>query len=79
ELTKNYNVTVATSDGVEQLIIFSSGAYRMPASHLEDEVINVEKNIKNFIEQNKAEIDSEGFLKVLEEKLSKWKSENNED
>ncbi len=79
ELTKNYNVTVATSDGVEQLIIFSSGAYRMPASHLEDEVINVEKNIKALMEQNNTETDASGFLKVLEEKLLQWKNENNKD
>lgn len=76
ELTKDYNVTVATSDGVEQLIIFSSGAYRMPASHLEDEVINVEKGVRSLMEQYNTESDTSGFLKVLEEKLAKWKEAN---
>ena len=38
ELKKNYNVTVATSDGLEQVIIMSQGALRMSAKDLEIEV-----------------------------------------
>ncbi len=76
ELTKNYNVTVATSDGAEQLIIFGSGAYRMPASHLEDEVKKVEENVKGLMEKVNEETAASGFLKVLEEKLAEWRDEN---
>ena len=76
ELTKNYNVTVATSDGAEQLIIFGSGAYRMPASHLEDEVKKVEENVKGLMEKVNEETAASGFLKVLEEKLAEWEEKN---
>ncbi len=78
ELTKEYNVTVATSDALEQLIIFGSGAYRMPASHLEAEVKSVEKNVKQMVEQYNMETESQGFLKVLEEKLADYKKQNKE-
>ena len=33
ELSKNYNVSVATSDSLEQMIVFGSGAYRMSAKN----------------------------------------------
>ena len=34
ELTRQYKVTVATSDAVEQVIIFGTGAFRMSAQML---------------------------------------------
>lgn len=58
ELTKNYNVTVATSDGVEQLIIFGTGAYRLPAGLLEDEMLKVEASVRDMIEDNNLKEDS---------------------
>lgn len=38
ELAKDNNVTVATSDGLEQIIVFGDGAVRMSARELYDEV-----------------------------------------
>ncbi len=76
ELTKNYHVTVATSDALEQLIIFGSGAFRMPARHLEEEVIAVEKGVRRMVETYNLETDNSGFLKVLEEKLEGFKKKN---
>ena len=38
-LAKKYRVTVATSDAVEQIIIFGAGAYRMSARMLLEEII----------------------------------------
>ena len=49
ELSKNYRVRVATSDGTEQLIILGSGAYRVSAAELHDEVKRIEKAIRDFI------------------------------
>ncbi|MCH5194396.1 MAG: TetM/TetW/TetO/TetS family tetracycline resistance ribosomal protection protein [Oscillospiraceae bacterium] len=49
ELSKDYRVRVATSDGTEQLIILGSGAYRLSASELHDEVKRIEKAIRDFI------------------------------
>lgn len=81
ELAKNYRVTVATSDGVEQLIIFGSGAFRLPARLLEEDVINVENSIKNMLETYQIETQNSDFFKIPSEKLEKLKKifeENNE-
>ena len=72
ELTKNYNVTVATSDATEQLIIFGSGAQRMPARHFEAELISLEDGVRDMVEKYNLETDASGFLKVLEEKLKEF-------
>ncbi len=53
ELKKNYNVTVATSDGLEQIIILSQGALRMSARDLYLEVMANNKHIAEKISQNK--------------------------
>ena len=76
ELTKNYHVTVATSDALEQLIIFGSGAYRMPARQLEEDVLNVERGVRKMMETYNLNIENSGFLRVLEEKLEQFKSQN---
>ena len=76
ELTKQYNVTVATSDGLEQMIIFGSGAYRMPARHLEHEIKNVESGVRQMVERYNLDEDSKGFLRLLEDKLSKLKEQS---
>lgn len=79
ELTKNYHVTVATSDALEQLIIFGSGAFRMTAKNLEEDLIRVEEGIRQMTEAYNLKTDQSGFLKVLEEKLAKWKTQNPEE
>ncbi len=53
ELKKNYNVTVATSDGLEQVIIMSQGALRMSAKDLEIEVNANDKAIAEKIHEYK--------------------------
>lgn len=52
ELGKKHRVRVATSDGMEQLIILGNGAYRVPASEFHDEVDAAQKAIREFIERN---------------------------
>lgn len=49
ELAKKHRVRVATSDGLEQIIIFSSGAERLPASQFLEEVTATENEIREFI------------------------------
>ena len=51
ELSKNYRVRVATSDGLEQIIIFSQGAMRIPASDFLSEVDAAENEIREFIKE----------------------------
>ncbi|MBR2500255.1 MAG: TetM/TetW/TetO/TetS family tetracycline resistance ribosomal protection protein [Clostridia bacterium] len=74
ELTKNYHVTVATSDALEQLIIFGSGALRMTARYLEEDILNVERAVSQMVEAYNLETNDSGFLRVLEEKLTEWKT-----
>lgn len=52
KLIKNYRVRVATSDNLEQIIIFGSGAVRTPARELMAEVRASEDEIRQFIEEN---------------------------
>ncbi len=69
ELSRNYKVTVATSDGLEQIIIFGGGAYRMPASVLEDDVKKVEDGISEMVDKYNIEARNFGFLNSIREKL----------
>ena len=50
EIGKKHNVTVATSDGLEQMIVIGSGAYRMSAREFEQEIKKTEKEIGEMIE-----------------------------
>ncbi|MEA5011930.1 MAG: translation factor GTPase family protein [Angelakisella sp.] len=50
QLGKKHRVRVATSDGMEQLIILGHGALRVSAAAFLDEVTQVEKAIREFLE-----------------------------
>ena len=69
ELSKNYKVTVATSDGLEQLIIFGSGAFRLSAKALEEEVCSVEDNIRSMVKEYNLKAESTDIMRILREKL----------
>jgi len=45
-VSQKYKVTVATSDAVEQIIIFGAGAYRMSAQMLLEEIIFTERELR---------------------------------
>jgi len=49
KLSKHHRVRVATSDGPEQLIIFGSGALRIPAAAFHKEVRDAENAISNIV------------------------------
>ena len=49
-LVKNAEVTVATSDGIEQIIIFGTGARRMPATELKTAVALAAEEAKEALE-----------------------------
>ena len=46
ENVKKYRITVATSDGLEQLLIFGQGALRMPARELRERVIAANQEMR---------------------------------
>ncbi|MBQ7794492.1 MAG: NYN domain-containing protein, partial [Clostridia bacterium] len=51
-LVKNYRVRVATSDGLEQMIIFGNGAIRVTPAELMEEIALCEAQIREFIRNN---------------------------
>ena len=69
ELSKKYRVTVATSDGLEQLIIFGSGAFRLSARALKESVQAVEKNVSNIVSEYNIKAENSDFLRTIREKL----------
>ena len=53
ELLKNYQVAVATSDAVEQIIIFGAGARRLSATDLKDTVDSLAEEVREkYLEEH---------------------------
>jgi len=52
DLGKKHRVRVATSDGLEQIIILGHGCLRVPAAAFEEEVREVESAIREFLKEN---------------------------
>lgn len=52
QISKEHQVTVATSDGVEQVIIMGQGALRMSANGLYEEVERTNAEIREYIYEN---------------------------
>ncbi|MDE5770126.1 MAG: NYN domain-containing protein, partial [Ruminococcus sp.] len=52
-LSENHRVRVATSDGMEQIIILGNGAMRISASEFHERYMNADKAIKDFISEMK--------------------------
>ena len=52
-LPRHYKVSVATSDGLEQMIILGQGAQRMTAEELHRRILSAEKNIRQKYIENR--------------------------
>lgn len=48
-MQKKYKITVATSDGLEQVMVFGQGALRMPARELRERIMNTNREITELI------------------------------
>jgi len=68
-LSRDYKVTVATSDGLEQLIIFGSGALRMPVRILQKEVEDIEHNIRQMLVSYNISPENKDFLRTFKNKF----------
>lgn len=82
-MSKKYHVTVATSDALEQVIIFGAGAARLSALGLREEVEAVSAEIRErFLEKEKksgqklSDAMSDEVLSVLEDEKKKEKGEH---
>ena len=69
ELIKNYKVTVATSDNLEQMIIFGSGALRMSARTFLDDLKIVEETVRKMIDEYNLDVKNSDAFKTVWEKL----------
>ena len=52
EIGRKHRVRVATSDGLEQIIILGHGALRLSASAFLEEIQEVEKAIREYLEES---------------------------
>ena len=52
ELSKDYRVRVATSDNLEQIIVFGNGAHRISAREFYEDVKETEEQMRRLIEEN---------------------------
>jgi predicted RNA-binding protein with PIN domain len=68
---RKYHVTVATSDSVEQTIIFNTGALRLSALQLEQELYNIDIDVKNKIKENNLKNKSFNFYRMHDSELKK--------
>ncbi len=66
ELSKKYKVTVATSDAVEQVIIYGAGAYRMSAQNLLEELLLTKGMMREHYEKRDEKRDG-GILAQMSE------------
>ena len=66
---KKYNVTVATSDATEQVIIWGAGAMRMSAMGLFNEVQETNREIRRLLDETKKP-GKESMLKGLSPELA---------
>ncbi len=70
EMGKKYNITVATSDKLEQMIVWGQGAKRLSAMELWEEVEQINKEIKDKIVINKQIIRKSGEKNYLFDQVS---------
>ena len=65
---KNYDVTVATSDGLEQLIIWGAGARRLSARELKEEVERADEELRERYLERQSSEKNYAFRKILQDK-----------
>ena len=75
ELSKRYKVTVATSDAVEQVIIYGAGAYRMSAQNLLEELVLTKSLMREHYEK-RDEKKAGGILAQMSEEDAKTLKEH---
>ena len=71
KIAKNNDVTVATSDGLEQIIIWGHGARRMSAAELKAEVEQAKIEVRAFLAQRRERGTSRLFDHLSEEEAKK--------
>lgn len=70
-LSRDNNIRVATSDGLEQVIIMSKGAVRVSATELLSEVEAVNKHVRSHIEQTRP-VKNNMLIDNLDPEAAQW-------
>ncbi|MDE6664119.1 MAG: TetM/TetW/TetO/TetS family tetracycline resistance ribosomal protection protein [Lachnospiraceae bacterium] len=69
EIGKKHNVTVATSDGLEQIIIMGQGARRMSARELKEDIMSTNQELRNLF-KDKVSDGKQYLFDTVEEELA---------
>ena len=73
EIGRKHNVTVATSDNVEQVIVMGQGARRMSSEDLHEEIERVEKEIREMTKEKKMRHNY--LFDQMDDDLAEWMEE----
>ena len=65
DMGRNYDITVATSDGLEQLIIWGAGARRLSARELKEEVERADEELRERYLERQSSEKNYAFRKIL--------------
>ncbi len=68
DMGRNYDITVATSDGLEQLIIWGAGARRLSARELKEEVKRADEELRERYLERQSSEKNYAFRKILQDK-----------
>ncbi len=75
EIGKQYHVTVATSDRLEQMIILGQGAARMSARELKEDVEQMKQQIREDVEERRLHHGKNYLFDQLDEEMAKYVEE----
>ena len=79
KLSEHYRVRVATSDGMEQLIILAGGALRISAREFHREVEQTEGEIRDFLERNAMKTAVNPVSEAMRDAMAQWKERGKEE
>lgn len=65
QMRRKYNVRVATSDRLEQMIILGNDAMRISASEFQEEVAQINDQIRQILQDRRRQIDQENKNRIV--------------
>ena len=65
QMKRKYNVRVATSDRLEQMIILGNDAMRVSASEFQEEVAQINDQIRQILQERRRQIDQENKNRIV--------------
>ncbi len=75
DMAKKYHVTVATSDHLEQVIIWGQGAVRMSAKELREEMEAIKQQIRDAVEARRVHQDKNYLFDHLDDEMAQYMEE----